>query len=163
MRVLGIDQSYTSTGYCIIDDRMIIDCGVLTSDKTKNVFERSYDISYALLNIATEFHPKMIGVEGLAFNMRGNATRDLAGLQFVIMIQLQYKTSIPVEIVNPKIVKKFATGNGNASKDDLYNSTPSLTKLYFEEKGLKKTKGRPDVVDAYWIATYLYEKQHADL
>lgn len=161
---MGIDQSFTSGAFTILDgERQIIDFDVFSSNKNETPFMRAHKISCWYGNVATKFQPKIIGVEGLAFGARGNALNNLAGLQFAIVIKLNCELGFPVEIVNPKTVKKHATGSGNASKDELYDFTPSLVKLYFEEKGLKKTKGRSDVVDAFWIANYLYEKQHANL
>lgn len=159
MRVLGIDQSYTSTGYCLLDEEHnILECGLLSSDKAKTPYERAHEMALKVGEVTAKLDCDMVGVEGLPFNMMGNQTRNLAGLQFAIIIHLQQHLNKEVHVVNPKSMKLFAFGKGTASKDDLYNVTPNITKKLFEEKGYKKTKGRSDVVDAYWIARYLLKE-----
>jgi len=58
-----------------------------------------------------------------------------------------------ISIVPPTTLKKFATGNGNAKKEAMFDALPSETKQVFEEKTLK-SKGRFDVTDAYWLSKY---------
>jgi Holliday junction resolvasome RuvABC endonuclease subunit len=90
--------------------------------------------------------------------MRGNATRDLAGLQFVIINKLRFKGTYSVDIIAPNAVKKLATGNGKAKKQELYEALPESTQKAFDELGVKKTTGRYDLTDAYWIAMAIKEK-----
>lgn len=153
MKILGIDQSYTSAGYCVLDnDENIITFGTIkTSPDDGDVFKRAREITNQLKKIATDNSVDYVGLEGLAFGGFGNATRDLAGLQFLIVDEFG---SDNVTITAPTAVKKLALGKrkGKTTKHDLFEALPELTQKSFLDFGLKKTKGLYDVTDSYWIS-----------
>ena len=154
MKALGIDQSYNSTGIVILENDNIIHAEQFKCDKDKNRFAQAYQIALYIADIVDKFEPDKISIEGLAFGMRGNATRDLGGLQFVIVSHLQEVKNKKVEIVAPLSVKKFATGSGRAKKEQMINSLPKDVLEWFENLGVKKTTGLADLADAYWIAKF---------
>lgn len=128
------------------------------ADKTKNRFAQSYEIALHLAQHIDTYNPDVIAIEGLAFGMRGNVTRDLGGLQFVIIAHLQEVMNKFVDIVAPTSVKKFATGSGRAKKEDMIENLPSEIHTYFINLGVKKTTGLSDLADAYWIAKCIEDK-----
>lgn len=151
MKILSIDQSYTNTGYCVLDETEMLDCGLISSSKDDDIFKRAFNIAYQLVTLADSHQPTILALEGLAFSMRGNATRDLAGLQFTIVNALRIN-GYPVTIVPPNVVKKTATGKGNAKKEVLLEALPEQIRYHFEENvGAKKSRGLYDLTDAYWI------------
>ena len=88
---MGIDQSFTKTGYCVIDEKdVILRHGIIPNMKDNDIYERAWIISQSISTLVKSFDPTHIGLEGLAFSNFGNATRDLAGLQFVIIQQLRF-------------------------------------------------------------------------
>jgi Holliday junction resolvasome RuvABC endonuclease subunit len=159
MYYIGIDQSYTSTGMVIINDDGLVELINIKTNKSDNIFIRAIDIGNAIVDKIDEYHPDcLIGIEGLAFSMKGNATRDLAGLQFVIVSKIYEKFGILIDIISPLSLKKFATGNGRANKNDMVESLPNDILNIFLKNGFKKSKGLYDITDAYYIALYLKEK-----
>jgi hypothetical protein len=85
--------------------------------------------------------------------MTGNATRDLAGLQFSIITKIKFILQMDIEIIAPPTLKKFATGSGRASKIDMINALPPEVYEHFtKEKKWKKSSGLTDVTDAYFLA-----------
>jgi len=161
MRILSIDQSYTSCGIVVFDDTEIIHVDrFVTKGKDKDMFQRAVIIAEEIVKVAKEFSPDLVALEGLAFGMRGSATRDLAGLQFIIVAWLREINNFDVDIIAPLTVKKFATGNGRSKKEELYECLPQKTKDFLvEEKGYKKSKGLFDLVDAYWIGRTAHDKK----
>lgn len=152
---MGIDQSFTSSGIVILDEYNSISfSSIISSDKNIDIFERSYLISQAISNIITEHSPSFIALEGLAFGGFGNATRQLSGLQFMIVNSIRKINNLDCIIVPPTSLKKFATTKGSADKKLMYESTPSNIKQHFISKKIKKTKGLYDCIDAYWLAKY---------
>lgn len=154
---LGIDQSFTSTGICVVDEDLNIAHHetINTSDADGDIYERCLKVIDRIEEVTMIYAPIRLGLEGLAFSKFGNATRDLAGLQFAIITHLRFRKSNrckDMQIVSPNLLKKFATGSGSADKDKMYEAVPEAAKETF--KGYKKTKGRSDVVDAYWLACY---------
>lgn len=162
MKILGIDQSYTSTGYCIIDEfENVLDFGTIkTSQNDGDIFKRARFITDSLKKIANDNNVDFVGLEGLAFGGFGNATRDLAGLQFLIVDAFG---SSYIKIYAPTSVKKLAVGKkkGKIQKQDLFDSLPEKIKNDFLSSGLKKTKGLYDVVDSYWISIYTLRSNKA--
>ena len=169
MLVLGIDQSYKSTGIVLLEDETIVDVLTFKANDVRmkgkveepiDRFDQSVEIAKFIGDYAVKHLPEAIGVEGLAHGGLGSMTRDLAGLQFTIINHLRTLDFRRMEIIPPTTVKKFATGKGNSKKEVLYEFLPESIKLLFDEKGFKKSKGRYDVTDAYWIARFLLESEN---
>jgi Holliday junction resolvasome RuvABC endonuclease subunit len=159
---LGIDQSFRSSGIVIIDESTaIIEATTIVAPKDLDIFARALFIAEAISNQFIKVHnPTLIGLEGLAFSKIGNATRDLAGLQFTIVNYLRSNHTCTEEnliVVSPNELKKFATTKGNAKKEVMVDFLPESVLELFQEKNYKKTTGLYDVTDAYWIARYLLE------
>lgn len=162
-KFVGIDQSYTSSGYCVVDESgSVITLGtVRTSSKDDgDIYNRAQMVTSALMKLVDEHSPASFGIEGLAFSMMGNATRDLAGLQFVIITQFRHNTKYGnnMVIVSPNLLKKFATGSGKAKKQEMVDALPKDVLAMIEEKKYKKTTGLYDIADAYFIAMYTLEE-----
>lgn len=152
MKVLAIDQSFTSCGIVVTNDDDLLYCERYCSDPDLDVFKRAWEIAQHISKLAHQHLPQIVAVEGLAFNKFGNATRDLAGLQFVIVTQLRYLNNFPVVVVSPNSVKKIATGKGNSNKQQMVDILPDSVKKKFDALKVRKSTGLYDLTDAYWIA-----------
>ena len=152
MKIFGIDQSYTSSGLIVLDDDEVVHAEKFVSDATKDKPARAWDIAQHIGQLVDKHKPDVVALEGLAFGMRGDATRDLAGLQFVIVCILRETHEKECIVVSPRTVKKVATGNGKADKMEMYDLLPQKIKNLFEEMGVKKSTGMLDLTDAYYIA-----------
>jgi Holliday junction resolvasome RuvABC endonuclease subunit len=155
MKFLGIDQSYSGTGVVIIEGDMVISFDKFTSDKSKDIFERCWDVVSQIRQYIKDHNPNYVAIEGLAFGMTGNATRDLAGLQFSIITTAKYIDGVDIDIITPLSLKKFATGNGKAKKDDMMAAIPANVLDMFKARGYKKTTGLADLTDAYFLAKFI--------
>lgn len=152
---LGFDQSYTNSGYCVFKDGQLVDFGTYKSAKAMDVFDRSVQVAQFVIDKVTEHDVKHINIEGLAFGIRGDATRDLAGLLFTIINAVRRsKPTVTVTIVPPTTLKKFATGTGKSDKAAMISKLPEDVHKRFVDANLRKTTGLADVCDAYWLSTY---------
>ncbi len=153
MTILSIDQSYTHCAWCVIDGRDVVAFDVIKSNKLFSIYERSLAISLELSRIYNHYSPTEIRLEGLAFGMRGDATRDLAGLLFSIVNVLSHINQFKnFKIISPKTVKKRATGSGKAKKKEMIAALPVDIKQKFTDANYKLTTGLSDLADAYWIS-----------
>lgn len=159
---MGIDQSFTSCGVVIVNDEgIIIQSKIIKTSKESTDFKRSWDIFKEIFELVHKFAIKHIAIEGLAFGKFGNATRSLAILQGVLGTNLLYLRNLDtlnnsvenVEIVTPSCLKKFATGNGKATKKDMIDKVPEDALKVWKEQW--KTKPIEDLADAYFLAMYL--------
>jgi len=154
---MGIDQSFSCTGIVVFDgnDYMIHHQTIKTKKEEGSIFKRSLIITNNIIDLIKLYGVDRINIEGLAFgNMPGNATRDLACLQGVIITKILDVLGKECNIIPPKTVKKIATGNGNASKSDMIASLPEKILEEFKLKGYRKTTGMADVTDAFFIGKF---------
>ena len=161
MVYIGIDQSYTSTGFVVLDkNKKLLDSKIFSTPKTDDIYKRSWDMSEMIINEISKYPKSELAIEGLAFAMRGNATRDLAGLQFNIINKIKFVLKKNITIVAPPSLKKSATDNGRASKDQMINALPTKIYNYFaNELKIKKSKGLTDITDAYFLADFLIKNK----
>ncbi|MDE1830389.1 MAG: crossover junction endodeoxyribonuclease RuvC [Thaumarchaeota archaeon] len=153
MKILAIDQSYTHCAYCVTEGTSIIDFGVLVSNTDTDVYKRSLDLALRLGGLYLKHQPKEIRLEGLAFGMRGNATRDLSGLLFTIINVISHLHVFDnFRIIAPTQVKKAATGSGKAKKKEMIEALPPNILKLFKDQNFKQTTGLTDLADAYWIS-----------
>lgn len=157
MKVLAIDQSYTYSGVVLLENKELNFFEVLSTDKQFDTFQRALQISQRILDLTNYYKPDMISLEGLSFGGIGNASRNLAGLQYSIITLLYNNNFNNIKIIAPKTVKLKATGNGKAKKLDMLNALPEDVKNSFISGGFKKSTGLYDLADAYFIAKISYD------
>lgn len=153
--VIGLDLSLTSTGIVVFENSIMKAHHVLSSNAKDDIHARINYLRKELFNHIRKYVVKdtQIIIEGLAFSSVGNATRNLAGLFFVSYNMIHYNMNLPITVVPPTTLKKYATGNGKAKKEDMFDSISNPDQLTIGNT-YKKTKGRYDVCDAYWLASW---------
>lgn len=168
---LGVDQSLTSTGWCILDnEKNIIDCGVIRSEKADDTFERVNTVKDQLLQVINNHDPEYIAIEGLGFSSIGNQTRNLAGLQFVIVCCIR-EMGRSIEVIAPTTIKKHAhqilliddpelKSKMMTKKQNMYKALPQKTKDELDPYNFLKTKGLYDVTDAWWLSAAIVDKHN---
>lgn len=153
MKTLGVDQSYTSTGWCLNHNDQMTHFGIIKS-KGNSTYERAADVANTLVALVKQHKVDLVNCENLAFGMRGDATRDLAGLLYVIVTSLQRECpTVKIGLIAPTSNKKRATGKGTASKRDMIDALPEAVLTQFKEKNFKVTTGLADLADSYWLST----------
>ncbi|GJF06710.1 hypothetical protein [Pseudonocardia sp. D17] len=118
MNVLGIDTSLTSTGMAWIGPDGVPQphTSATKSDGKAGTSRKLARLRHqvgAVMEVAAR--ADLVLIEGLSFGSRGSATRDLAGLWWLIVDELS-ALDVPVAVVVPAVLKKWATGKGNADK-----------------------------------------------
>jgi Holliday junction resolvasome RuvABC endonuclease subunit len=152
LTILAIDQSFTSSGIVIFRNGLMVHCEKHITDPADYIFERAWDVTMRVEKLAKDHNVDVIAMEGLAYAGVGNATRDLAGLQFVIITHMRFRHQFPIALYAPGTIKKLATGKGNSKKELLIEALPAPIRAEFDALGVKKTTGLSDLTDAYWIA-----------
>lgn len=154
MVFIGIDQSLTKTAYCIIKEDDVLEFGVFKASKDDgdDHFRANFMIN-SIKDIVKKYPNAKISLEGLSFGANiGNSSRNLAGLQYVIINHLRYDLNInDISIFAPTSVKKFAI-HGKASKKEMVDSLPENVRKLFKDKKYKISTGLHDLTDAYYIA-----------
>lgn len=117
-RVVGLDLSLTATGVAAIEGGLTARASVLSAPKKWNGPSRMQK----LLELARPWWQgsDLVAVEGPAYDqMKGSGHHETAGYWWAIYLEL-WRSGIPVVVVTPTCVKKYALGVGggpNATKD----------------------------------------------
>ena len=179
--IVGIDYSLNSPAICIAgDDFDFNKCSFhfLTSKKKhigkfgKNIFgyeikdyktpiERFTNISTWALDIIHK-HKKdtaKVFIEGYSFGSKGQAVFQIAENCGILKYRLQMSPSILYDTIVPSVVKKYASGKGNADKQLMYDSFKEHTKIDLMKMFDMGKLNNPvtDIIDSYYIAKVGYE------
>ena len=179
--IVGIDYSLNSPAICIAGDNFDFNkCSFhfLTSKKKhigkfgKNIFgyeikdyktpiERFTNISTWALDIIHKHKndTAKVFIEGYSFGSKGQAVFQIAENCGILKYRLQMSPSILYDTIVPSVVKKYASGKGNADKQLMYDSFKEHTKqdlLKMFDMG-KLNNPVTDIIDSYYIAKVGYE------
>ena len=179
--IVGIDYSLNSPAICIADDNFDFNkCSFhfLTSKKKhigkfgKNIFgyeikeyntpiERFTNISTWALDTIHKHksNTAKVFIEGYSFGSKGQAVFQIAENCGILKYRLQMSPSILYDTIVPSVVKKHASGKGNADKQLMYDSFKDHTKkdlMKMFDMG-KLNNPVTDIIDSYYIAKVGYE------
>jgi len=178
MIIVGIDYSITSPCICICDSsnfgfhncrfyfltdnkKLDIDVDNIFGDlhnDYKSEEQRYHNITqWALLRIPQESKVYLegysMGSTGRVFNIAENAG---------LLKHYLFRNNIDYTVVPPTVIKKFATGKGNANKQSLQDSFEHETKYNVKKKlHLTEKQWNPssDIIDSYFICKYGYQQE----
>lgn len=116
-RILGIDPSLTATATCLVGDPGGITVEVSRTKPTGPTAAAKLDRMHQQVAFAAEYaaNADLVLIEAPSFGSKGSATRDLAGLWWLMFAELM-RYPAPVGVVSPSVLKKWVTGSGNADK-----------------------------------------------
>ena len=188
MKLAGIDYSLTSPAICVWKqnaDRLFDfdSCDLYYLETAQRLKRPQHEI----LNLHTEIYPEweteeqrhdllsdwamsiisgcQVFIEGYAFATSGKSHVRSVAENSGLLKHKMYKIKQPFTSVPPSVIKKYATGKGNANKDLMYdafskesNTPPDLQKI-LRPKSNKLTNPTTDIVDSYWICKYGYESK----
>jgi Holliday junction resolvasome RuvABC endonuclease subunit len=176
--IVGIDYSLTSPAVCINNEGEYM-FYYLTSKKkyigqmAKNIigFEhQEYDtpikrfsqISDWAINtfnrLTYDLKNLKVFIEGYSFGSKGQAIFQIAENCGILKYRLQ-QLNLSYDTVVPSVVKKGATGKGNADKDMMYEAFLKETKIDLKKIFDTDKVGNPisDIADSYFIQKVGYE------
>lgn len=128
-------------------------------------------LSDMILDIIKLKHQKSadirIGIEGFSYASQGQSFIDLIMYNSIMRDKLAKEIGFEnIYIFSPTEVKKFATTKGNADKEKMIKAflgvtdpelikTPFFNMLNNNEIDFKNVKPIDDIIDAYWMMSYL--------
>jgi len=120
LRILALDLSLTATGWCCDGTTGVI------KPKVRG-WERINQITSAILDLRQD--ADLVVLEGYSYGSQGRAIVQIHGLGEIVRYKL-WKAEVPYADVPPSTLKKFATGKGNAGKDEMISC--AIRKFGFE-------------------------------
>ena len=178
MKQVGIDYSLTSPAICITDDKFIFERSrfYFLTNKKKHLgifgnitgsehqpwtdpIQRFTQISDWVLKVLRLYQPGgiTIAIENYSYGSKGQALFQIAencGILKYRLLEQKWNYSVVV----PSVVKKFATGKGNADKEMMYEQFCKDTKTDLKKLLDSAKAGNPvsDIVDSWYIAKANY-------
>jgi crossover junction endodeoxyribonuclease RuvC len=119
--VIGIDLSLRRTAVADIDGEVrVIPADAVPDEDHQGAMVRLDQVTYAVTNRlwAIRNQIELVMIEGYSFGSSSKGTRAIAELGGAVRLRL-WRHRIPYLDVPPKTVKKYATGNGNAGKNEM--------------------------------------------
>ena len=179
MICVGIDYSLTSPCVCVSRDKTFSNSFFYFLNDRKSVVgkhlnilgeehedyltdqERYENIASWVLAILADFNKEeiVILIEDYSFGSKGrvfNLAENCGILKYML-----FKNGYRFFTVAPTVVKKYATGKGNATKEKMYEAFVNDTFVDLHSIISPTTKlGSPttDIVDAWYIARYMIDK-----
>ena len=184
MIVAGIDYSLTSPAICVHkgDEWNYDNCKfyyLVKRDKLvqsdgqffgtlypefKHDIDRFENLQNWSMDIIHQHKVTHCFIEGYAFGAVGRVFQiaENAGmLKYAI-----WKEKIPCFVYAPTVIKKFATGKGNANKEKMYDAFLSENSVDIRDKcGIisnKQWNPVSDIIDAYYIAKFGFMTENDD-
>lgn len=116
--IIGLDLSLTATGIATMDKASKLDVHTVTTRKTGH--ERLNHILDTIEDRVGGYERAwdLVVVEGASYASQGSARWQLAELHGLVKHQL-WLQSLPYVLVAPQARAKYATGRGNAGKDEV--------------------------------------------
>ena len=187
-KIAGVDYSLTSPAICVWktnDDTGPFGFDCCDLYYLESAKRQSGTTEHGILNLHSDPYPEWhseeerhdllsdwaigiisgcdIFIEGYAYATVGKShvrsvAENMGLLKHKLYKQHQSFTSIP-----PTVIKKYATGKGNANKDLMYESftaellTPPDLQKSLQPKSKKLSNPVTDLVDAYFIAKWGWE------
>lgn len=133
MIILGIDPGTATTGYAVIqkaknNSYMILDFGVINTDKHISDAERLLVLFSDLSEIIKKHKPDRAGVEKLFFTTNQKTAITVAQARGTVLLALEQHT-IPIHEFTPLQVKSTICGYGSADKKQVQYMVKQTFKL----------------------------------
>lgn len=183
--IVGIDYSLNSPAICIADTSFEFEkCQFhfLTNKKKylgqirknitgyehkeyKDPIERFKNLSswaLARINVFENLHQGLgVFIEGYSYGSKGQAIFQIAENGGLLKYRLS-ECKLEYGIIVPSVVKKMATGKGNADKEKMYQTFKEDTKIDLMKDFDMQKLNNPitDIVDSYYIAKAGYVQNY---
>lgn len=115
MRVLGLDLSLARTGVACADGTLH---SIVPKAGAKDPGRRLHEIITTLDPLIARGRPELAVIEGAAGVQQAQTALVLGELRGAVKVRL-FEHAVAYVVVPPTSLKKWATGNGGASKDDM--------------------------------------------
>jgi crossover junction endodeoxyribonuclease RuvC len=154
VRILGIDPGLRITGYACIETEnplspRIVEAGIFrltkAGEKVASIAARLEELDCDFRNLLTRTSPEAVAIEGLFAHYQHPATAIIMGHARGVLLLAAHQAGLRVLELKPTMVKKSATGFGQADKAQMQRAIQA----HF---GLPELPKPPDLADALAIA-----------
>ena len=149
MKILGVDPGLRTSGYAVITqqghDLRVLDAGALKADEQLPLAQRLQQIYNDIDALLVEHDPDLMAVEELYSHYQHPRTAILMAHARAVFLLSAARHDISVHGFSATRIKKFITGNGRASKQQIQKAVQT-------QLNLAKIPTPADVADALAVA-----------
>jgi len=143
---VGIDPSLTGTGLTILDKdfECVKQQLICTTKRNGDIQDIEHRLIYITkqLEVLLEYKSdiKLILIEGLSYNSKGESGAQLAALHYFIRIWL-LQHDLTYDVAPPTTLKKFVSGKGNCKKEIMIKEIYKKWGVDFNDNNLADSYG----------------------
>lgn len=154
VKILGIDPGLATIGFSFLQEKKLIDFGVITTPSGLEFSQRLVQINEDISELLEAFQPDLVAVEQLFFVQ--NVTNGLAVAHARgVLLHAFASRGIPLLEVSPKDVKLAVCGYGNAEKRQVQYAIQKI----FQLPQIPKPDDAADAIAvAYWASANTQQK-----
>ena len=145
MRILSIDSSTTSTGWCIYENKPI-KYGCICPNKALEYIDRVIYMLKELNALKLKYEPEIIIIEQLAVTRNAKVAQMLAGLQVAIEVMFRQEEYLVIE-ARPSEWRKYCNIKGKKREELKQNAVNYIKNKY-------KIEVNDDTAESICIAEY---------
>ncbi len=149
MDVCGIDPGLDTTGYAVVravsGQLTVLDAGVLRTDVKADLPHRLAQLDADFSTVLEQWPVDVVAVEQLYAHYKHPRTAVLMGHARGVFLTVAARANVQVRNFGATQVKRFLTGSGRASKDQMQRAVSAAY-------GLDRVPEPHDVADALAIA-----------
>lgn len=142
--ILGIDPGTSVTGYGLLSvhncSTKLLDFGVINLKKEKTHALKLKSIFEKMLALIEKYKPDELAIESPFFGKNVQSMLKLGRAQGIVIAAALFR-EIPVFEYAPKKIKQAITGNGNASKEQVFRMLARMFGLKEKPKYLDASDG----------------------
>jgi len=184
-KLAGIDYSLTSPAICVWkekNDNRQFNFNMCTIHYLETPQRLGRAAPHEILNLCAHEYPEweteeqrhdllsdwamsiisgcQVFIEGYAFATSGKSYVRSVAENSGLLKHKMYKANQTFTSIPPTVIKKYATGKGNANKDLMYDAfskecvAPVGLQKTLRPKSNKLSNPTTDIVDSYWICKY---------
>lgn len=147
--ILGLDLSLTSTGMVMLSDTGEWVQRNLVTTTPQQLDMKRYDLHLGgVLDFVDHWEPAVVGIEAGVYGHGDSRPHELLG----IVKHALWKRGQRVATWAPNTIKKFATGNHRASKQEMMEAAEAAGFELPRGRSGSYGAGADDLADAYWVA-----------
>lgn len=141
MKIMGLDISSKSTGWCVINDDGILDYGLIQPSSKMSLAQKMYLFYVEIGKLIEKYQPHSIAIEDVVDVMNISVTKTLARFNGVAIIKAYECTKTDPILYKPSEWKKSLDGcTGGSKKCEIQLSICKIFNLLDEDKCIKYLK-----------------------
>lgn len=133
VRILGVDPGTRLAGYAVVEVRAAgvltyVECGTLKVDPRRELNARLLELSEALAEVITEFHPAMMAIESAYTGVSAQSALKLSEARGAFKV-VAMRSGLDVFEYAPGRIKRAVVGKGRATKAEVQRRVATLCAL----------------------------------